>query len=80
MRPYQDGKARAVGEAERRQIRYQGLGRAVQSIEDGLPQVVRAGDVELALKPYQGPLAMVFGAGKEGEGVHLRRFRWAVTW
>jgi hypothetical protein len=51
MRPDQDGKAGAVGEAERGQIRHQGIRRSVQGIADGLPQVVRAADVKLALEP-----------------------------
>ncbi len=51
MGPDQDGKAGAVGEAERGQIRHQGLGRAVQGIADDLPQVVGAADVKLALEP-----------------------------
>ena len=53
MGPDQDGQAGAVGEAERGQIRHQGLRRAVQGIADGLPQVVRAADVKLALEPQQ---------------------------
>ena len=53
MRPHQDGKAGAVGETERGQIRHHGLGRAVQRVADGLPQVVRAADVELALEPQR---------------------------
>ena len=61
MGPGQHGQAGAVGKAERGQIRHQGLRRAVQGIADGLPQVVRAADVKLALEPQQGPLVMVFG-------------------
>ncbi len=53
VRPGQDGKAGAVGEAERGQVRHQGLRRGVQGVADGPPQVVRAADVELALQPQQ---------------------------
>ncbi len=53
VRPRQDGKAGAVGEAERGQVRHQGLRRAVQDIGDGLPQVVRAAHVKLAFEPHQ---------------------------
>ena len=53
VRPGQDGKAGAVGEAERGQVRHQGLRCAVQGIGHGLPQVVRAAHVKLALEPHQ---------------------------
>jgi hypothetical protein len=77
MGPGQHRQAGAVGKAEPGQIRHQGLRRAVQGIADGLPQVVRAADVKLALEPQQGPLVMMFGDDKEE--VHLRCLRWAAT-
>ena len=51
VRPRQDGQAGAVGEAERGQVRHQGLRRAAQGVGHGLPQVVRAAHVKLALEP-----------------------------
>jgi len=51
VRPRQDGKAGAVGEAERGQVRHQSLRCAVHGIGHGLPQVVRAAHVELAFEP-----------------------------
>ena len=53
VRPGQDGQAGAVGEAERGQVRHQGLRCAVQGIGHGLPQAVRAAHVKLALEPHQ---------------------------
>ena len=53
VRPRQDGQAGAVGEAERGQVRHQGLRRPVQGVCHGLPQVVRAVHVKLALEPHQ---------------------------
>ena len=51
VRPRQDGKAGAVGESERGQVRHQGLRCAVHGIDHGLPQVVRAAHVKLAFEP-----------------------------
>jgi hypothetical protein len=51
VRPRQDGKAGAVGEAERGQVRHQGLRCAVHGIDHGLPQAVHAAHVKLALEP-----------------------------
>jgi len=53
VRPGQDGQAGAVGEAERGQVRHQGLRCAAQDVGQGLPQVVRAAHVKLALEPHQ---------------------------
>jgi hypothetical protein len=53
MCPGQDGKAGAVGEAERGQVGHQGLRGVLQSLFDGLPQLVRAADVKLALQAQQ---------------------------
>ena len=53
VRPGQDSQAGAVGEAERGQVRHQGLRCLVQGIGQRPPQVVRAAHVKLALEPQQ---------------------------
>ena len=53
VRPGQDSQAGAVGEAERGQVRHQGLRCLVQGIGHHPPQVVRAAHVKLALEPQQ---------------------------